>query len=289
MSPTRKLNPLYLVSSTLQTIDRLKDTHATYSNLSSETDRGLRMAANDSVVSIIIPTYCEEENIEWCLRSVRKQKFEKGKIETIVVDSDSPDNTKSIAKRYADKVVNIKDRGVGKARNVGAKKATGELLLFLDADTVLDSRFIAEIYESFADPDVVCVSGTVEGLERLGIMDNMFKVLHYSLVNKVAAFTARMGFPLFPTVCCACRKAVFHEVGEFDEDLAVAEDIVFSLKMGKVGKCMVSKGAKAYTSLRRIKKNGRIKNYITYFRNYFGVFILNQKPWIHDFPHTSEI
>jgi len=108
-------------------------------------------------------------------------------------------------------------------------------------------------------------------------------------MNKVATISANLGFPFFPTVCCACRKKVFHTIGEFDEALAVAEDLVFSLRMGKVGKCLVNKEAKAYTSLRRIKKNGKIKNYYIYFKNYFKVFIKNEKPWINYFPHTQEI
>ncbi len=253
------------------------------------TDGGPQIATKTPLVSIIIPTYCEEENIEQCLKSTGKQKFEKGKIEVIVVDSNSPDNTKTIAKKYADKVINIKDRGVSKARNVGAQRAKGEILLFLDADTLLDPRFIAEMYESFADSNVVCVSGSVGGLERLGIIGDLFKFFHYSLMNTVAALTAHFGFPSFPTVCCACRKSVFHGIGGFDEGLAIAEDLVFSRRMGKIGKCLVNKGAKAYTSLRRVKKNGRMKNYWIYFRNYFRVFVLNQKPWIQDFPHTREI
>jgi len=240
------------------------------------------------LVSIIIPTYCEDENIERCLRSIREQKFGRGEIETIIIDSNSPDDTRKIARRYADKVANIKSRGVSKARNTGAQEAKGGLLIFLDADTILHPDFVAEIYNNFSDPDTVCISGALVGLESLGVLDNLFKFFHYGLVNKTAALSARLGFPLFPTVCLACRKSVFHEIGGFDEGLAIAEDLVFSLKMGRAGRCSVQKEAKAYTSLRRVKKNGRLKNYLIYFKNYFKVFVLNQKPWIQDFPHTVE-
>jgi len=247
------------------------------------------MTTRDSLVSVVVPTYREEQNIERCLQSIRRQAFEKGKIEIIVVDSNSPDNTRAVAKKYADKVVNLKKRGVGKARNVGAQEAKGELLLFLDADTLLDSGFIAEIYETLTCEDVVCAVGTMAGIERSGAAGNVFKFAHYGLVNFVSALTARMGHPFFPTVCCACRKSVFQRVGGFDEGLAVAEDLVFSLRMGRTGKCVVNRRAKAYTSLRRVLRNGRMKNYYMYFRNYFRVFVLNKKPWIQDFPHTSEI
>jgi glycosyltransferase involved in cell wall biosynthesis len=247
------------------------------------------MSTKDPFVSIIVPTFCEEKNIEWCLRSLKSQRFDANNTEIIVVDSDSSDDTRAIAKRYADKVINIKERGVSKARNVGAQAAKGEILLFLDADTILDTRFVDEMCRSFTDSKVVCLTGSLAGLENLGMFDNVFRFFHYTLLNQVASFTAHLGFPFFPTVCCACRKSLFHQKGGFDEGLAIAEDLVFSLKMGRAGKCLVNKQAKAYTSLRRIKKNGRMKNYLLYFRNYFKVFILNQKPWIHDFPHTAEI
>jgi len=246
------------------------------------------MSPQNVLVSIVIPTFLEERNIERCLKSVRNQDFGMDKIEVIVVDSKSFDKTKAIAKKYADKVIDINGRGVGKARNVGAKIGRGEILLFLDADTVLDSGFVTKIYESFSDSNMVCVSGRVTGLERLGTIDNLFKFFHYSLMNKISIITARLGFPFFPTVCCACRKSAFHRIGGFDEGLAVGEDIVFSLRMGKVGKCLVNKKATAYTSLRRVKKNGRLKNYFLYFKNYFKIFVLNEKPWIQDFPHTLE-
>jgi len=206
-----------------------------------------------------------------------------------VVDSDSPDNTRAIATKYADKVINLKDRGVGRARNAGAKMAEGEILLFLDADTLLGFDSMAEIYQAFTDPHVVCVSGTVAGLERLGITDSLFAFVHYCFMNKVATLTAFFGFPLFPTVCCACRKSIFDRVGGFDEDLAVAEDLAFSRRMGRVGKCVVNKEAKAYTSVRRIKRFGLIGAYLMYFRNYLKVFILNHRPWVQDFPHVHEI
>lgn len=119
------------------------------------------IATRNLTVSIIIPTYCEEESIEWCLKSIQGQEFEKDRIETIVVDSNSPDNTRAIATKYAKKVINIKTRGVGKARNVGAQEAKGDILLFLDADTVLDPEFLINLAESFDDNEVVCVSGAV--------------------------------------------------------------------------------------------------------------------------------
>jgi len=247
------------------------------------------MANSNPVVSVIIPTYCEEETIEGCLKSIENQEFESGRIESIVVDSHSPDDTRAVAKKSADKVIELKDRGVGKARNAGARIAKSQILLFLDADTFLESNFVAEMYQTFTDPQVVCVSGILKSLERLKPLDNLFAISHYGFLNKVATLTAHLGFPLFPSVCCGCRKSVFEEVGGFDEDLAVAEDITFSRKMGRVGKCVVNKKATAYTSVRRISRYGKIEMYSMYFKNYIRVFVLNQRPWVQHFPHIRKI
>ena len=247
------------------------------------------MANLNPVVSVIIPTYCEEETIEGCLKSVDNQDFDIGRIESIVVDSHSPDDTRAIAKKCADRVLDLKARGVGRARNAGAQIAKSPILLFLDADTCLESNFVAEMYRTFNDPRVVCVSGILKSLERLKPLDSLFAVSHYGFLNKLATLTARLGFPLFPSVCCGCRKTAFEAVGGFDEDLAVAEDITFSRKMGKVGKCVVNKKATAYTSVRRISSCGKKKMYSMYFKNYIRVFVLNQRPWVQHFPHVRKI
>jgi cellulose synthase/poly-beta-1,6-N-acetylglucosamine synthase-like glycosyltransferase len=243
------------------------------------------MANSNPVVSVIIPTYLEEETLEGCLTSVLNQEFGIGRIESIVVDSHSRDNTQAIAKKYADKVLDLQTRGVGKARNAGARIARSPILLFLDADTYLESHFIAEIYRNFTDPRVVCVSGILKNLETLKPLDRMFAISHYGFLNLIATITAKLGVPAFSSVCCSCRKSAFDQMGGFAEDLAVAEDITFSRQMGRVGKCMVNRKAIAYTSVRRISNCGKIEMYSMYFKNYIRVFILNQKPWIQDFPH----
>lgn len=238
------------------------------------------------LVSVVIPTYCEEETIEGCLKSVHNQRFH-GLIESVVVDSHSPDRTRSVARRSADKVLDLRERGVGRARNAGARIAEGDFLLFLDADTYLETNFVSEMYRAFMDPKVVCVSGILRSLERLEPLDQLFAVSHYGLTNTLAEVSARLGFPMFPSVCCGARKTVFERVGGFREDIACAEDITFSRQMGKLGKCVVNSKATAYTSVRRISKLGKTRMLSMYFKNYIKLFLLDQKPWVQDFPHVT--
>jgi len=245
------------------------------------------MPRSNPLVSVIIPTYCEEETIEGCLKSVVNQRFSQGRIESIVVDSHSPDRTQAVAKKTADKVLDLQARGVGRARNAGAKIAQGDFLLFLDADTYLETNFVSEMYRAFNDPRIVCVSGILKNLERLEPLDRLFAVSHYGFTNKLAQISAHLGFPLFPSVCVGARKVVFEKVGGFREDIACAEDITFSRMMGKVGKCSVNTKATAYTSVRRISKLGKKQMYSMYFKNYVKLFVLNQRPWVQDFPHVN--
>lgn len=247
------------------------------------------MSYTKPIVSVIIPTYCEEHTIEGCLKSIRNQDFKVGRIESIVVDSHSPDNTREVANKIADKVIDVKARGVGKARNIGAKNAEGKIVLFVDADTFLEKNFVTEMYQTFSDPHVVCVAGVLKNLERLTPSDRLFAIFHYGFLNKLSTVTAFFGFPLFPSVCVGSRKTVFEKVGGFAEDMACAEDVNFSRKMGEIGKCVVNKKATAYTSVRRITNCGKGEMYSMYFKNYVRVFILNQKPWLTEFPHINTI
>lgn len=101
---------------------------------------------NNSLVSIIIPAHNEGLYISQTLSHISMQSYKN--IETIVVDDGSDDNTAEVAKKYADKVVRLHDRmGVSHARNTGVKIAKGELLIFLDADTLLcDKEAIEKIF-----------------------------------------------------------------------------------------------------------------------------------------------
>ena len=97
-------------------------------------------------ISVIIPVYNQEKNIEKCLNSILNQLYKN--IEIIVVDDGSTDNTKYIYKKYMNKDTRIKfiyqnRGGVSKARNLGLKNITGEYITFVDADDYIDNDLIS--------------------------------------------------------------------------------------------------------------------------------------------------
>lgn len=100
---------------------------------------------NYPLVSVIIPTKNEEHNILRCLKSVKRQNYE-GKIEILLVDNHSSDKTVEVAKPYVSKVF-IQGLERSSQRNIGAKKAKGKWLLFLDADMELSETVVKECVE----------------------------------------------------------------------------------------------------------------------------------------------
>ena len=94
--------------------------------------------------SVIMPACNEEKVIANSLRAVINQKSDK---ELIVVCNGCSDRTEKIAKKYAS-VISIKEKNAALARNLGAKKAKGSILVFMDADIVMEPGCLEEIKKS---------------------------------------------------------------------------------------------------------------------------------------------
>jgi len=100
------------------------------------------MAKQKDLVSIVIPAYNEAKNIGRLLGSIKKQTY--SKIETLVVDDGSKDNTIEICKEHKARVFARSHAERSVQRNFGAKMAKGKYLFFLDADMELSPKVIAE-------------------------------------------------------------------------------------------------------------------------------------------------
>ncbi|MBU0614525.1 MAG: glycosyltransferase family 2 protein, partial [Nanoarchaeota archaeon] len=100
-------------------------------------------------LSIIIPTLNEERYVGKLLECLCRQTYKN--FEVIVVDGHSDDKTKAVVRKFNDrlslKLINSDNRNVAYQRNLGASKAKYERLLFLDADVVMDNRFIENSLE----------------------------------------------------------------------------------------------------------------------------------------------
>lgn len=216
-------------------------------------------------ISVIIPTFQEEKYIENCLKSVKNQDY-KGRYEIIVVDSYSKDKTVKIARKYTDKVIRIKKRGVGTGRNEGARAAKGEILLFIDADTILLFNGLSEISKAFRKGNVVGATCPIIPLSA-----KVRDFIIYWMYDQFVKASVERKKPHIAGIVCAYRKKAFEKIGGFNERLKFCEDIDLSKRISELGKVVVVEKALALTSPRRFERWGRTKGarkYITFYVNY---------------------
>jgi glycosyltransferase involved in cell wall biosynthesis len=200
--------------------------------------------------SIIIPTYMEEGCIEKCLQSIGGQRYKRTEFEIIVSDACSTDRTADIAHRYADSILIENQRGIAFGRNVGAKKACGDILLFVDADATLDQEFLNYCHKEFLDPAVIGMTGIARPSDG-GILQRFVYRSTYGMVRMFNIF----GLSLFPGICVAYRRTEFMGAGGFREDFGIVEDLDLSRRMSHIGHCTVNKKACAFVSTRRLEKH----------------------------------
>lgn len=205
------------------------------------------------MISVIIPAHNEERYLTYCLDSIKKSSY--SAYEIIVVCNGCSDATERIARRYTSKVYVLKDPNVCTARNVGAKHATGTVLLFVDADCILAQNLLA------------CVDHTI----RLGYCGGTTKTLPIEPIKK-AQFMMWLGNNicnhLFLTAkgIMFCRKEVFPG---FDETINIAEDTYFLLALKKRGAIKYITNSYIQTSMRRFEHGGYVRTIAMVCKGFF--------------------
>ena len=194
------------------------------------------------MISVIIPAYNEGRYIAKTLNSIKKQDFNH---ELIVVCNGCTDNTDKIAKKYTNRVFNLKEKNVSKARNYGAKKSKGEILVFLDADTCLSNNCLEIINESLNSSVVI---GTCKG-----IPDSKKLIYRILLGIKNSLYlTPWVNGILF------CKKDVFKKINGFNENIKIREYRDLIKRALIYGKFTMS-NAEVINSMRRFEKLGVAK------------------------------
>jgi glycosyltransferase involved in cell wall biosynthesis len=181
-------------------------------------------------LSIIIPAFNEERLIERCLQSISASlaaNLAAGfTSEIIVVDNNSTDNTAILARQAGAQVVFEPINQIGRARNTGAAEATGDWLLFLDADSVLNPGLLADTLRAIEDGRSVGCGCT---LRMEGIPWWANSILQLWMATSIL-FRWASGAML------VCRSDAFREVGGFTHELYVAEEIRLSKQLKRWGR-----------------------------------------------------
>ena len=186
-------------------------------------------------MSVIVPAYNAEDVLPECLGALRVSTCEP--LEILVVNDGSTDRTAEIAADYGATVLATAraQSGAGAARNVAARIAAGDVLVFVDADVVVQPDTLARLHQHFADhPEVAAVFGSYDAEPAAANFLSQYKNLQHHYVHQKGSVDAET----FWTGCGAIRKDLFLEVGGFEvikDSRPSIEDVELGYRRGSRG------------------------------------------------------
>lgn len=189
------------------------------------------------LVSIVIPAHNEEKVIRRCLESVVKSTYEH--IEVLIVDDASTDTTFKIAHDFARSHTAIPMRvirkrinvGKGKALNCALKKyAQGDLVMTLDADSLLLPHSVENAVSYFEDPAVAGVAANVQIIDDFTVLGVLQKFEHMIGYRSKKVYSLTNCEFVIGGVASTYRMDILRRVNFYDTD-TVTEDIGLSMKI----------------------------------------------------------
>jgi glycosyltransferase involved in cell wall biosynthesis len=183
-------------------------------------------------ISVIIPLYNAASTVVNTLESVRNQEYD-GKIEVIVINDGSTDNSLDVVTQYKDehsdlniRIINKANGGVASARNAGIKAAAGEFIALLDSDDEWLANKLKTIMPYFNNTEIDCIGSSRNGR----ILKCGFKTIKRLTRIYPADLVFRWN-PSTPTV--VFRKSIVEKAGLYNEDLHYAEDGEYWLRIAQ--------------------------------------------------------
>ncbi len=163
------------------------------------------------IVSIVIPAYNEEEDIDGCVRTLVKQNYKP--LEIIFVDDGSKDKTLEILRKYKSiKILKQDHKGPGAARNFGVSKSKGEIIVFVDADMEFNEDYIEKLVKPILEGKTI---GTNHPEEIVKNQDNIWSKCWGRRLT-----TFQGDFAIYRAI----KKDKFLEAGGFDPSRGYADD-----------------------------------------------------------------
>ncbi len=189
--------------------------------------------STDKLISVIIPAYNEEDAVERTLDSALKIDYPKDKIEIIFVDDGSKDKTLELAEKYklnGVKVFHKENGGKGSALNFGIKKAKGEIIFSMDADSFVKPDAVKKMVALFKNPEVMSVTPSMLVYKPKTIWQKVQYLEYYLGVFLRKAFSTLNAVHITPGAFSAYRKCFFERYGGYDEN-NITEDMEIALRV----------------------------------------------------------
>lgn len=228
------------------------------------------------MLTIVIPTKNEETYLPRLLRTIREQTIQP--VEIIVADAQSTDHTREVAHIYNARIV--EGGMIAFGRNAGAREATTDFILFLDADVELrDPRFLEKAIGEMLERRLDLATCDVFPLSN----DFVDHFLHGAYNTYVRIWGSL--FPHAPGFCMLVRKSMHDQIRGFDETIRFCEDHDYAKRVCEKGRFGVLKSTKIPVSIRRLDRDGRISIAVKYLLAELHIVLIG--PIRHDKFHYT--
>ncbi len=201
--------------------------------------RAERKIPGSPKVSLIFPAYNEEKFIHKTIEQGLKQDY-KGELEIVIIDDGSTDKTFEIVNESTTRHSQVKvykhDKNLGKpaALNTGFEKATGEISIFCDSDSYLDSDLVSKMVPHFDDPQVGMVAGMIVIDNEINLLTKLQQI-EYLYNQEIIRFcqTTHKSVLICPGAATAVRTKIAREIPSTDR--TITEDADFTFEVAKAG------------------------------------------------------
>lgn len=216
-------------------------------------------------VSFVIRVRNEENDIEQTLKCLKNQQLDDYQLEVILVDSGSTDRTLEVAKKYVDKIINIKQEDFtwGRALNLGIQASSGDVIGLISGHCFIDDTFsLQRGLDLVREKKISCLYGRQIGDAR----KDPFEVLELdSLYPDVDYLEAPQNTIPFSNACCLIDRDAWIKL-PFDENLQSAEDVDWATKMIKSGEKI------GYSNVFQVVHGHPLDLSYIYRKNYWKVY-----------------
>ena len=232
----------------------------------------------EMVISFIVPAHNEEAYLGKTLSTIHAAADAVGEAyEIIVVDDASTDATADVAREHGATVVSVQHRQIAATRNSGARAAKGERLFFVDADTTVDSRIVADALRAMERG--AAGGGATAKFNDAAPLYAPLLLLWINIFMRIAGMTG--GAFMF------CTRQAFEATGGFDERLFGAEDAAMCWALKREGPFVVL-WRRVGTSGRRARGTSGLAMIVALFRMAFFPRLLRRRTAVQGVWYESD-
>ena len=197
-------------------------------------------------ISVLVPAHNEAAVIDRTIESLLALR--PAPLEIIVIDDGSSDGTAAIASRYPVRVLHQAQAGKAHAFNRGIAEASGEVILAMDADTIVAADLLRHLLPHFCEPTVVAVAGNVKVGNRKGLLPRLQALEYIVSLNLDRRAQAVMGtITVVPGAAGAFRRSALDAIGGYPTDTLVEDADLTMALLRTGGKIRYESRAIAYT------------------------------------------